>query len=53
LEGLGIENVAILYDHWEYFSIIWYNLKPFGIVCGRLVHFSRFGMFGPRKLWQP
>jgi hypothetical protein len=25
---------------------IWNNLWPFGIVCGRLVYFSRFGMFG-------
>jgi hypothetical protein len=23
------------------------------IVCGHLVYFSRFGMFGPRKIWQP
>jgi hypothetical protein len=32
---------------------IWYNLWPFGIVCGHLVYFSHFGMFGPRKIWQP
>jgi hypothetical protein len=31
---------------------IWYNLWPFGIVCGHLLHFSQFGMFGPRKIWQ-
>jgi hypothetical protein len=29
------------------------NLWPFVINCGRLVYFSRFGMFGPRKIWQP
>jgi hypothetical protein len=29
------------------------NIGPFGIVCGHLVYFSRFGMFGPRKIWQP
>jgi hypothetical protein len=34
------------------FSIIWYNLWPFGIVYGHLVNFSRFGMFGSRKIWQ-
>jgi hypothetical protein len=31
LEGLGMENVVILYDHLEYFEAIWYNLRPFGI----------------------
>jgi hypothetical protein len=36
-------NIAIFYDHLEYF----------GIVCGHLVYFLRFGMFGPRKIWQP
>jgi hypothetical protein len=53
LEGLGMENVVIFYDHLEYFLVIWYNLWLFGIVCGHLVHFSHFGMFGPRKIWQP
>jgi hypothetical protein len=32
---------------------IWYNLWPFSIVCGHLVYLSHFGMFGPRKIWQP
>jgi hypothetical protein len=32
---------------------IWYNLWPFEIVCGHLYYFSQFGMFGPRKIWQP
>jgi hypothetical protein len=32
---------------------ICYNLWPFGIVCVHLVYFSQFGMFGPRKIWQP
>jgi hypothetical protein len=31
---------------------VWYNIWPFGIVCGHLVYFSRFGMFGTRKIWQ-
>jgi hypothetical protein len=53
LEGLGIENVAIFKDFFEYFAAIWYNLQPFGIVCGHLIYFFRFGMFGPRKSWQP
>jgi hypothetical protein len=37
----------------EYFMAIWHNAWQFGIVCGRLVYFSHFGMFGPRKIWQP
>jgi hypothetical protein len=35
-------------------------LRPFGIIYGRLIYFaviwyifSRFGMFAPRKIWQP
>jgi hypothetical protein len=40
LDGLGIENVVILYDRLEYFTVLWYNLQPFGIVCGHLVYFS-------------
>jgi hypothetical protein len=46
-------NVGIFYDHLEYFMAIWYNLWPFGIVCGHLLYFSQFGIFGPRKIWQP
>jgi hypothetical protein len=45
--------VCIFYDHLEYFMAIWYNLWPFGIVCGDLLYFSQFGMLGPRKIWQP
>jgi hypothetical protein len=44
-----MQNVAILYAHLEYFTAIWYNLWPFGIVCGHLVYVSHSGMFGPRK----
>jgi hypothetical protein len=46
-------NLGVFYDHLEYFMAIWYTLWPFGIVCGHLLYFSRFGMFGPRKVWQP
>jgi hypothetical protein len=34
-----MENVGISYDHLEYFTAIWYNLWPFGIVCRHLVNF--------------
>jgi hypothetical protein len=47
-----VENVGIFYDHLEYFMANRYNLGPFSIVCGHLVHFSNFGMFGLRKIWQ-
>jgi hypothetical protein len=32
---------------------IWFNLFFSGIVCDHLLHFRQFGMFGPRKIWQP
>jgi hypothetical protein len=48
-----MENAVIFYYHLDYFTVIWYNLWPFGIVCSHLVYFSRVGMFGPRKIWQP
>jgi hypothetical protein len=51
--GLKIEYVCIFYNHLEYFTATWYNLWLFGIVCCDLVYFSHFGMFGPRKIWQP
>jgi hypothetical protein len=48
-----MKNVCIFYDHLEYFMAIWYNLWPFGIVCGHLVYFPHFGMLGQGKIWQP
>jgi hypothetical protein len=48
-----MKNVGIFYDHLEKIAAISYILWPFGIVCGNLVYFSRFGMFGQRKIWQP
>jgi hypothetical protein len=48
-----IFNVALFYDHSEYFTAISDILQPFGLVCGHLVYFFRFGMFGPRKIGQP
>jgi hypothetical protein len=38
---------------WNIFKAMWYNLWPFDIICEDLVYISRFGMFGPRKIWQP
>jgi hypothetical protein len=54
LEGLGMENVVIFYDHLEYFMAIWHNICwQFGIGNAHLVYFFHFGMFGQRKIWQP
>jgi hypothetical protein len=52
---------ALEWKMFVYFMTIWNILWPFGIifgrlvkfVCGHLVYFSHFGMFGPRKIWQP
>jgi hypothetical protein len=41
------------YDYFEYFTAIWYNVWPFGIICGHLLYCLHFGMFGPRKIWKP
>jgi hypothetical protein len=45
-----MENVVIFYERLVYFSAIWHNLWLFGIVYGRLVYFSQFGMFGRKNL---
>jgi hypothetical protein len=54
LKSLGMENVGIFYYRLEHFTVIWHILWQCGIVCGNLyLYFSRFGMFRPRKIWQP
>jgi hypothetical protein len=42
-------TILNIYGHLAQFMAVW-NLEC--VVCGHLVHFSRFGMFGPRKIWQ-
>jgi hypothetical protein len=37
----------------ELYTAVGYNLWSFCIVCGTLVYFSGFGMFGPKQIWQP
>jgi hypothetical protein len=37
LVGLGMDWLRTFYDHFEYFTTIWYILWPFGIFYGRLV----------------
>jgi hypothetical protein len=53
LDGLRLENVDIFYGHLEHFTAIWYNLQPFGIVCGHLVHFPGFGIICQEKSCNP
>jgi hypothetical protein len=43
LEVLGMENVGISMTIWNILRP-WYILWQFGIVCGNLVYFSRFGL---------
>jgi hypothetical protein len=50
LEGIEMVNVGIFYGLLVYFMTNWYNIRPFGTVCGRLVYFSRFGLLGPKNL---
>jgi hypothetical protein len=49
LEGPGVKNVVIFYDHFENVSVIWYNLWPFGIVCGHLIYFFPFWYVETKK----
>jgi hypothetical protein len=53
LEALECKMLLYFITIWNYFTALWYNVWPLGIVFGHLVYFSRFGMFGPRKIWQP
>jgi hypothetical protein len=48
-----MENFVLFYDNLEYLTAIWYNLLPFGVVCGHLVYFPRFGMLHQEKSGNP
>jgi hypothetical protein len=48
-----MENVVIFYHHLEYFSVSWYNLWPFGIVCGHLIFFPVLVCLGQEKSGNP
>jgi hypothetical protein len=47
LEALECKMLLYFITIWNYFTALWYNVWPLGIVCGHLVYFSRFGIFGP------
>jgi hypothetical protein len=40
------------YGHLVNFTAIWYILRPFGIACGDVVYFSRFGVLLQEKPWR-
>jgi hypothetical protein len=55
LEGLGMENVGIFYDHLIHILPfgIYLGMRKFGILCGHLVYFSRFGKLFEDKSGNP
>jgi hypothetical protein len=53
LEGLAMEDVGIFYGHLVHFTVFCYILLTFGIVCGILVYFSRFGILYQEKSGNP
>jgi hypothetical protein len=53
LGGLAMEDVGIFYGHLVHFMVIWYILWTFGIFCGNLVYFPRFGILYQEKSVNP
>jgi hypothetical protein len=57
MEDVG--TYMYLMDTWSilrsllYFMDIWYSLWKFGIVCGNLVYFFRFGILHEEKSGNP
>jgi hypothetical protein len=41
--------ICIIYGHLVYLTANWCNLWSFGIFCGHLLYFSRFGMLFQEK----
>jgi hypothetical protein len=46
-----MKNVGIFYGRLVYL-LYDYLVKYIGTICCHLVYFSRFGLFGPMKIWQ-
>jgi hypothetical protein len=53
MEGLAMEDVGIFYGHLVHFTDFCYILWTFGIVCGNLIYFSRFGILYEEKSGNP
>jgi hypothetical protein len=48
-----MENLVIFFDHLVYYMAIGNILWPFGIFCGNLVYFPRFGILEQEKSGNP
>jgi hypothetical protein len=48
-----MEDVGIFYGHLVHFTVFWYILLTFGIFCGNLLYFSRFGILYREKSGNP
>jgi hypothetical protein len=53
MEGLAMEDDGIFYGHLVHFTVFCYILWTFGIVRGKLVYFSRFGILCQEKSGNP
>jgi hypothetical protein len=53
LDGLAMEHLGIFYDHLIYFTAIENILWAFGIFCGNLLYFPRFGILHQEKSGNP
>jgi hypothetical protein len=66
MENVGIFYFYLVYMYYDHFIRLMYiyghlvnlmyicvHLANLMYICGHLVHFFRFGMFVPRKIWQP
>jgi hypothetical protein len=52
-EGLGMEKVGIFWGHWEYITVIWHLLKPFGNLVAIWYILSHFGKLCQEKSGSP
>jgi hypothetical protein len=48
-----MEDVGIFFGHLVHYTVLCYILCTFGIVCGNLVYFSRFGNLYQEKSGNP
>jgi hypothetical protein len=53
LEGLGVDNVGILYGHSVYVHLIYLFVHLQHIFCVHLESYTRFGRLYQEKIWQP
>jgi hypothetical protein len=53
LEDLALENLGKFYYTLDYFMAIGNILWPFGVFCGNLVYFPRFGILVQEKSGNP